>query len=111
MVTPKAKQWFGAEIPWANYERYIKYVRAHIATKMTIGMLIVAAVDAHLARHPQNLEERQPKQPEAPPKASKPEPKSQKAVNLEEAKVVAERLAPPKVEAGKVTKLAPGEGA
>lgn len=103
MVTPKTKQWFGAEIPWANYERYIGYVKAHKDEKLTVGNLIVVAVDAYLKR--------QPKQPEAPPKAGKSEaskPKNQKVVSLVEAKATADRLAPAKTPT--VTKLAPGEG-
>lgn len=49
-VKEKPKQWFGAEIPWANYERYIGYVKAHKAEGITAGKLIMAAVDAYLAQ-------------------------------------------------------------
>lgn len=57
MVQPKPKQWFGAELPWANYERYIGYVKAHKAEGMTVGKLIVAAVDAYLERQPTKQKE------------------------------------------------------
>jgi len=56
MVQPKPKQWFGAELPWANYERYMGYVKAHRAEHMTVGKLIVAAVDTYLEHQPQEAE-------------------------------------------------------
>lgn len=56
MTQPKPKQWFGAELPWANYERYIGYVKAHKAEGMTVGKLIVSAVDRYLGQQPKEIE-------------------------------------------------------
>jgi hypothetical protein len=48
-VTPKMKQWLGAEVPWADYRRAIDYVNAHKAQGMTVGKLIVAAMECYFS--------------------------------------------------------------